>query len=144
MTNNNMIRGALVATACAAACFGAMAQQQKPANEQVVVPQVDRRDPPCIGSVIRHMRGDRNGLPAAVQLPVRIGDQNNFQWGGQHAGFLGPKFDPSRAGVFIGLGLDLRLGLLNSFTLQLRDFGLEARDFLLVGLDCLYPFRLED
>ncbi len=44
MMNNNMIRGAVVATACAAACFGAMAQQQKPANEQVVVPQVDRRD----------------------------------------------------------------------------------------------------
>ena len=44
MTNNKTIRGALVATACAAACFAAMAQQQKPANEQVVVPQVDRRD----------------------------------------------------------------------------------------------------
>ena len=44
MTNNKTIRGALVATACATACFGAMAQQQKPANEQVVVPQVDRRD----------------------------------------------------------------------------------------------------
>ena len=43
---------------------------------------------------MRQLRGDRNGLPAAVQLPVRIGDQNNFQWGGQHAGFLGPKFDP--------------------------------------------------
>lgn len=44
MTNNKTIRGALVATACAASCFAAMAQQQKPANEQVVVPQVDRRD----------------------------------------------------------------------------------------------------
>jgi len=48
MTDNNTTRGALaaalVATACAASCFGAMAQQQKPANEQVVVPQVDRRD----------------------------------------------------------------------------------------------------
>ena len=44
MTNNKTIRGALVATACAAACCAAMAQQQKPANEQVVVPQVDRRD----------------------------------------------------------------------------------------------------
>ena len=47
MTNKkttNTIRGAFVATACAAACFAAMAQQQKPANEQVVVPQVDRRD----------------------------------------------------------------------------------------------------
>jgi len=57
-------------------------------------PQMDRRDPPCIGGAIRQLRGDKNGLPASVHLPVRIGDQNNFQWGGQHAGFLGPKFDP--------------------------------------------------
>ncbi len=57
-------------------------------------PQVDRRDPPCIGSVIRQLRGDRNGLPGAIQLPRQVGDQNNAHWGGQHAGFLGPKFDP--------------------------------------------------
>lgn len=57
-------------------------------------PQVSRADPPCIGGVVRQLRGDRHGLPAAVQLPVRIGDQNNFQWGGQHAGFLGPRYDP--------------------------------------------------
>jgi len=57
-------------------------------------PQLDRRDPPCIGGVIRQLRGDKNGLPASMHLPVRIGDQNNFQWGGQHAGFLGPQFDP--------------------------------------------------
>ena len=57
-------------------------------------PQMDRVDPPCIGGVIRQLRGDRNGLPASVHLPVRIGDQNNFQWGGQHAGFLGPNYDP--------------------------------------------------
>jgi len=57
-------------------------------------PQVSRLDPPSIGGVVRQLRGDKNGLPAAVHLPVRIGDQNNFQWGGQHAGFLGPKFDP--------------------------------------------------
>jgi uncharacterized protein (DUF1501 family) len=57
-------------------------------------PQVSRLDPPCMGGVVRQLRGDRFGLPAAVQLPVRIGDQNNFQWGGQHAGFLGAKYDP--------------------------------------------------
>lgn len=57
-------------------------------------PQVDRRDPPCIGSVVRQLRGDRNGLPGAIQLPRQIGDQNNAYWGGQHAGFLGPKYDP--------------------------------------------------
>ena len=57
-------------------------------------PQLDRRDPPCVGAVVRQLRGDRNGLPAAVQLPRQIGDQNNAMWGGQHAGFLGPRFDP--------------------------------------------------
>jgi hypothetical protein len=66
----------------------------KHAPRQGGEPQVDRRDPPCIGSVIRQLRGDRNGLPAAVQLPRQVGDQNNAYWGGQHAGFLGPKFDP--------------------------------------------------
>ena len=49
---------------------------------------------PCVGGVVRQLRGDRNGLPAAIHLPVRIGDQNNFQWGGQNAGFLGAQYDP--------------------------------------------------
>ncbi len=57
-------------------------------------PKVDRRDPPCVGAAVRQLRGDRNGLPAAVQLPRSIGDQNTAMWGGQHAGYLGPRFDP--------------------------------------------------
>ena len=57
-------------------------------------PKVDRRDPPCVGAAVRQLRGDRNGLPAAVQLPRAIGDQNTALWGGQHAGYLGPRFDP--------------------------------------------------
>jgi hypothetical protein len=57
-------------------------------------PQLDRRDPPSIGAVVRQLRGDRRGLPAAVQLPRPVGDQNNAMWAGQHAGFLGPKYDP--------------------------------------------------
>lgn len=64
------------------------------APRQAGEPQLDRRDPPSIGGVVRQLRGDRNGLPAAVQLPRQVGDQNNFMWAGQHAGFLGPKFDP--------------------------------------------------
>ena len=64
------------------------------AKRQRGEPQMDRRDPPCVGGVIRQLRGDKIGLPASVHLPVRIGDQNNFQWGGQHAGFLGAKYDP--------------------------------------------------
>jgi hypothetical protein len=57
-------------------------------------PQLDRRDPPSIGAVVRQLRGDRNGIPASVQLPRPVGDQNNAMWGGQHAGFLGPRYDP--------------------------------------------------
>lgn len=57
-------------------------------------PQNGRIDPPSISGVMRQLRGDRNGLPGSVHLPVRIGDQNNFQWAGQGAGLLGPKYDP--------------------------------------------------
>ena len=57
-------------------------------------PQLDRKDPPSIGAVMRQLRGDRNGLPAAVQLPRPVGDQNNATWAGQHAGVLGPRYDP--------------------------------------------------
>src|ERR1700675_3960327 len=46
-------------------------------------PRADRRDPPCVGAAIRQLRGDRNGLPAAVQLPRPIGDQNTVMWAGQ-------------------------------------------------------------
>lgn len=65
-----------------------------PAPGRVGEPLADRRDPPCIGSVIRQVRGDRRGLPAAVQLPRPIGDNNNHMWAGQHAGFLGARYDP--------------------------------------------------
>jgi Protein of unknown function (DUF1501) len=67
---------------------------QHHAPRTVGEPTPDRRDPPCMGSAVRQLRGDRNGLPAAVQLPRPIGDQNSLLWGGQHAGYLGPRFDP--------------------------------------------------
>lgn len=67
---------------------------QKHAPRQRGEPQVSRDDPPSVGSAVRKLRGDRNGLPGAVHLPVRIGDQNNFRWGGQHGGFLGQQYDP--------------------------------------------------
>jgi hypothetical protein len=57
-------------------------------------PQNSRLDPPSISGVVRQLRGDRRGLPGAVHLPARIGDQNNFQWAGQGSGVLGPKYDP--------------------------------------------------
>jgi hypothetical protein len=66
----------------------------KPPPRRAGEPQLDRRDPPSIGGVLRQLRGDRNGLPAAVQLPRPVGDQNNAMWAGQHAGVLGAKYDP--------------------------------------------------
>ncbi|MFO0843647.1 MAG: DUF1501 domain-containing protein [Gemmataceae bacterium] len=57
-------------------------------------PFLDRRDYPCLGSVLRQLRGDRR-LPAAVQLPDWITqDGPGREWAGQHAGFLGRKYDP--------------------------------------------------
>ncbi len=66
----------------------------KPPPRRAGEPQLDRRDPPSIGGVMRQLRGDRDGLPAAVQLPRPVGDQNNAMWAGQHAGLLGAKYDP--------------------------------------------------
>lgn len=58
-------------------------------------PLLDRRDAPCIGAVLQQLQGERNGLPAAVQLPAWITqDGPGKEWAGQHAGFLGRNHDP--------------------------------------------------
>jgi hypothetical protein len=58
-------------------------------------PFLDRRDYPCVGAVLRYLRGDAGRLPAAVQLPDWITqDGPGHEWAGQHAGFLGRKYDP--------------------------------------------------
>jgi len=58
-------------------------------------PFLDRRDYPCIGAVLNQLRGSRHGLPASVQLPMWITqDGPGREWAGQHAGFLGRKYDP--------------------------------------------------
>jgi hypothetical protein len=58
-------------------------------------PFLDRRDSPSIGAVLNQLVGDVNGLPAAIQLPIWITqDGPGREWAGQHAGFLGRKFDP--------------------------------------------------
>src|SRR5262245_27540643 len=57
-------------------------------------PFLDRRDYPCVGAVLRQLRGDGR-LPAAVQLPDWITqDGPGREWAGQHAGFLGRRYDP--------------------------------------------------
>ncbi|MFN0056104.1 MAG: DUF1501 domain-containing protein [Planctomycetales bacterium] len=58
-------------------------------------PFLDRRDYPAIGAVMNQLRGMRHGLPASVQLPMWVTqDGPGREWAGQHAGFLGRKFDP--------------------------------------------------
>ncbi|HLJ12323.1 MAG TPA: DUF1501 domain-containing protein [Planctomycetaceae bacterium] len=58
-------------------------------------PLLDRRDYPGMGAVLNHLREPRQGLPVTVQLPMWITqDGPGREWAGQHAGFLGRKFDP--------------------------------------------------
>ena len=58
-------------------------------------PLLDRRDAPNLGAVIRQLSGDPYDLPSAIQLPIWITQNGPGQeWAGQHAGFLGRKYDP--------------------------------------------------
>src|SRR5262249_6014161 len=51
-------------------------------------------DWPALGAVVRRLRGDRGGLPAAVRLPMHIFNTDNSVWPGPDAGLLGPASDP--------------------------------------------------
>ncbi len=51
-------------------------------------------DYPNLGAIVRRLRGDRAGLPAAVRLPMRIFNTDGSVWPGQDAGFLGRGVDP--------------------------------------------------
>jgi hypothetical protein len=51
-------------------------------------------DWPTIGGLLRTLRGDSAGLPAAVRLPHHIYNTDQSVWPGQDAGFLGKRADP--------------------------------------------------
>lgn len=51
-------------------------------------------DWPNIAAIVRRMRGDRDGLPSAVRLPMHIFNTDSSVWPGQDAGFLGRSADP--------------------------------------------------
>jgi len=51
-------------------------------------------DWPTLGALVRRLRGDRGGLPAAVRLPMHIYNTDRSVWPGQDAGFLGRASDP--------------------------------------------------
>jgi hypothetical protein len=48
-----------------------------------------------VGAVLNQLRGSQHGLPASVQLPMWLTqDGPGREWAGQHAGYLGRKYDP--------------------------------------------------
>jgi hypothetical protein len=51
-------------------------------------------DYPNLGAIVRRLKGDINGLPAAMRLPNRIFNTDGSVWPGQDAGFLGRNADP--------------------------------------------------
>ena len=54
---------------------------------------LSRDDWPCYAAGVSFLRPPADGIPAGVTLPTFL-NEGPLVWPGQHAGFLGPKFDP--------------------------------------------------
>ena len=54
---------------------------------------LSRADWPSIGSVISYLAPRSDGLPSQVTIPNPL-IEGNLVWPGQHAGFMGAKYDP--------------------------------------------------
>lgn len=52
-----------------------------------------RDDWPCYSSGLSYLRPRNDGLPSGINLPTFL-REGPLTWPGQHAGFLGPNFDP--------------------------------------------------
>ncbi len=52
-----------------------------------------RDDWPCYSSVLSYVRPREDGLPSGVNLPTFL-REGPLTWPGQHAGLLGPNYDP--------------------------------------------------
>ena len=52
-----------------------------------------RDDWPCYAAACAHLRPRSDGIPSGVNLPTFL-MEGPLTWPGQHAGFLGPKYDP--------------------------------------------------
>ncbi len=52
-----------------------------------------RDDYPCYASALDYIRPRGEGIPSGVMLPTYL-MEGPLTWPGQHAGFLGPRFDP--------------------------------------------------
>ena len=97
---------------------------------------LSRDDWPCFAGGVSFLRPPGKGVPAGVTLPTFLAE-GPLVWPGQHAGFLGPKFDPWQItkdpskpdfrveNVQLAAGLDIeqfnnRLALLDSVGKQQR------------------------
>ncbi len=54
---------------------------------------LSRDDWPCYAAGVSYLNPPKDGIPAGVTLPTFLAE-GPLVWPGQHAGFLGPKFDP--------------------------------------------------
>lgn len=52
-----------------------------------------RDDYPCYAGALEYLRPRKDGVPSGVMLPTFL-MEGPLVWPGQHAGFLGPKYDP--------------------------------------------------
>ncbi len=64
-----------------------------PKNSENALPGAPN-DWPCLGAVVRSLKGDRGSLPGAVRLPEEIWNTGRLPWPGQTAGWLGYHADP--------------------------------------------------
>ncbi len=54
---------------------------------------LNRGDNPCYGGALNYLRPSPDGLPSQVTIPNPL-NEGSLIWPAQHAGFLGPKYDP--------------------------------------------------
>jgi len=54
---------------------------------------LSRDDWPCYAAGVSYLNPPPEGIPSGVTLPTFLGE-GPLVWPGQHAGFLGPKYDP--------------------------------------------------
>ncbi|MDG1897762.1 MAG: DUF1501 domain-containing protein [Fuerstiella sp.] len=54
---------------------------------------LNRGDNPCYGGALNYLQPSPDGLPSQVTIPNPL-NEGSLIWPAQHAGFLGPKYDP--------------------------------------------------
>jgi hypothetical protein len=65
----------------------------QPTNSENAKPGAPN-DWPCLGAVVKRLRGGNGQLPATVTLPEHLWNTGGISWPGQNAGWLGRTADP--------------------------------------------------